>query len=380
MRRILSLLVFVLLGAILLLNACKKDPVEPSPIPTPTPAPTPVPTPTPTPTPTGVSVDLTTVPYAKLSEYRFFTGALKDQNPAEGVIPYKPASTLFTDYALKKRFLWLPNGTKASYVADNKIIDMPVGAALIKTFYYDNVSPGGTTRIIETRIMIRKSTGWIFAEYVWNEDQTEATLQMNGSYTPISWLQNGTTPKSTNYRIPSDTECLTCHKSNSNPIPIGIQPQNLNNDYSYSSGTANQLQHWISIGILENNLPSSIVSTIDYHDVSQPLKTRLRSYLDINCAHCHRENSHCDYRPLRLAFSETVLPVNMGQCVTPDEDIDPMLIQIIMPGNYNKSVMHFRLSSTDESTRMPLLGRSLVDEDGLQLLKDYILSIDDCND
>jgi len=381
MRRIYSLFFFLFIGAVLLFNACKKDPIEPLPAAdtAQNPVPTPTPNPLPTPVPTGVSVDLTTVPYTKLSEYRFFTGALKDQIPADNVFPYKPASSLFTDYALKKRFVWLPSGTKATYLADNKILDLPVGAALIKTFYYDNTEPSNTTRIIETRIMIRKSTGWIFAEYVWNNEQTDATLQMNGSYTPVAWSQNGTST-SVNYRIPSETECLTCHKSNSNPIPIGIQPQNLNNDYPFASGNANQLQYWISKGILENNLPSTIVSTIDYHDESQPLKKRLRSYLDINCAHCHRENSHCDYRPLRLAFSETLLSANMGLCVTPDENIDPMLIQIIVPGNIAKSVMHFRLNSIDENTRMPLLGRSVVDEVGVQLLRDYILSIDDCND
>jgi uncharacterized repeat protein (TIGR03806 family) len=365
----------------LLFNACKKEPVEPVPAttPTPTPAPAPTPVPTPTPTPTGVSVDLSKVPYAKLSEYRFFSGALKDQIPVDEVIPYKPASSLFTDYALKKRFVWLPPGAKGDYVADNEIINLPVGAALIKTFYYNNIEPTGVTKIIETRIMIRKSTGWIFAEYVWNEDQTDASLQMNGSYTSIAWSQDGNS-KSTNYRIPSETECLTCHKTNNTAVPIGIKPQNLNTNYTFNSGNVNQLQHWVSKGILENNLPSSIQSTVDYHDVNQPLKTRLRSYLDINCSHCHKENSHCDYRPLRLAFSETLLSINMGLCVTPDENIDPLLIQIIMPGNIAKSAMYYRLNSSDESNRMPLLGRTLVDEEAVQLLKDYILSIDDCND
>ena len=76
---------------------------------------------------------------------------------------------------------------------------------------------------------------------------------------------------------------------------------------------------------------------------------------------------------------ETALSANMGVCIPPDENIDPSLVSIIVPGNINKSVMHFRLNSTDESKRMPLLGRTLVDEEGVQLLKDYILSIDDCN-
>jgi uncharacterized repeat protein (TIGR03806 family) len=377
MRRIFSVFFILIVGTILIFNACKKEPVEPEP--EPTPLPVPVPTPAPNIIPTGVSVDLSKVPYQKLSDYRFFKRALKDHIPEEGVIPYKPASSLFTDYALKKRFVWMPPGTKANYIADNEILDLPVGTALIKTFYYDNVEPSMTTKIIETRIMIRKSTGWIFAEYVWNNEQTDATLQMTGSYLPIAWSQNGTS-KSTSYRIPSETECLTCHKTNNNPIPIGIKPQNLNTNYPFTSGNSNQLQYWVSKGILDNNLPSSIQSTIDYHDATQPLKTRLRSYLDINCGHCHRDNSHCDYRPLRLAFSETLQSINMGLCVTPEENLDPTLIQIIVPGNVTKSMMHFRLNSTDESNRMPLLGRTLVDEEGVQLLRDYILSIDDCND
>lgn len=354
---------FVFTSAILLFSGCKKkEDIQPIP----------------TPAPTGVSVDLTKVPYQKLSEYRFFEGDLKDQNPADGVIPYQPASSLFTDYALKKRFIWMPSGVKATYNGDHDILDLPVGSALIKNFYYDNVQPSGTTRIIETRIMIRKSSGWIFAEYVWNDAQTEATLQMSGSYTDISWLQNGS-PKSTTYRIPSETECLICHKDNGMAIPIGIKPQNINWSYPYSDGTQNQLSKLVAQGYLENNLPSDIISTVDFMDDSQPLRLRLRSYLDINCAHCHRENSHCDYRPLRLAFSETGIGQNMGICVTPDEALDPSLVEIIVPGNINKSMMHFRLNSTAEANRMPLLGRTLVHDEGVQLLKDFINSISTCD-
>jgi uncharacterized repeat protein (TIGR03806 family) len=358
--------------------ACKKQPSVPSPILTPPGDTSAVPLPNPNPLPNGVNVDLTKVPYQKLSEYGFFTGTLKDQQPASSVIPYEPASSLFTDYALKKRFVWLPSRTKAQFVAVNKPLELPTGSVLIKTFYYDNVQPLNNTRVIETRLMIKKAGGWVFAEYVWNDEQTEAYLQMNGSYTPISWLQNNT-PKTTTYRIPSQTECFTCHKFNNEPVPIGIKPQNLNTLYNYGNQNANQLQYWIDKRILGNNIPSGFESAVDYNDLSQPLKTRLRSYLDINCGHCHQENSHCDYRPLRLAFSETSLSANMGVCITPDENINASLLKIIVPGNFTKSVMHFRLNSTDESTRMPLLGRTIVHEEGLQLLKDYIMSITNCD-
>lgn len=65
-----------------------------------------------------VVADLTQVPYPKLSDYNFFEGALKNLKPSFGVIPYKPVTELFSDYALKKRFVWMPNGNKATYVND----------------------------------------------------------------------------------------------------------------------------------------------------------------------------------------------------------------------------------------------------------------------
>lgn len=322
-----------------------------------------------------VKMDLTKVPYDKLSEYNFFVGDMKNQTPASRVMFYEPASTLFTDYALKKRFIWLPDGTISNYIADDQIIDLPVGAALIKNFYYENTQPLNETRIIETRIMIRKSSGWIFAEYVWNDQQTEAYIDMSGSYTNIAWDQNGT-PKSTNYRIPSGVECKVCHKRNDNPIPIGIKPQNLN--FKLSGEDKKQLQKWVQLKILDN-APENLQSTVDYHDVSQSIDLRLRSYLDINCAHCHNEGSHCDYRPLRLAFSETSDPVNIGLCVEPDEVINSSLPYIITPSNKDRSVMHYRLMSTDQNLRMPLLGRTIVHEEGVQLLEEWINSKTTCN-
>lgn len=328
-----------------------------------------------------VIVDLTTVPYEKLSDYKFFEGEMKNQIPSKDVLPYEPASALFTDYAHKKRFVWMPKGSKATYNEDGKILDLPVGSALIKNFYYDNVQPSNTTRIIETRIMIKKETGWIFAEYVWNEEQTEAILNMNGSNTSVEWMENGSLKSVPSYRIPSEQQCLTCHKSNELAVPIGIKPQNLNFDYAYTTGTKNQLQKWIQQGYLENNLPSNIVSTVDYKDTSKPLELRVRSYLDINCAHCHQNNSHCDYRPMRFAFSETTDLVNMGVCVDTQDmaDFPSALSKIVNPGNINRSMMYYRLNTENESYRMPLLGRSIIHQEGIELIQEWINSLEPCN-
>lgn len=350
-----------------------------------------------------VSVNLTQVPYPKLSDYHFFEGnadqntpftaVMKDLNPSLDVLPYEPASVLFSDYAHKKRFVWMPKGTKATYDGDGKTLQFPVGAVLIKTFYYDDVQgfAAGTRRIIETRIMIKKATGWIFADYVWNAAQTEALLDNSGSFTQVNWLENGV-PKTANYRIPSEEQCIVCHKKREivNGVeitaytPIGTKPQNLNFNRTYGTQSKNQLMKWIEQGYLENNftLPTAANSTIDYSDTSKPLELRVRSYFDINCAHCHANDRHCDYRPMRFAFSETANnPANMGVCVeTQDmQDFDPALSKIVNPGNINRSMLYHRINTTDEAYRMPLHGRTVIHTEGVQMIEQWINSLQPCN-
>lgn len=365
MARFSLYLILIISSISFLLNACKK--VEPQD----------VIVPTPTPTDTGINVPLTGSPHSKLSDYKIFAGALKEQQVVAGVYAYEPISSLFTDYALKKRFIWMPQGSKASYEGDGNNLNFPVGTILVKTFYYDHIQPGDMTKILETRIMIRQQGGWIFAEYVWNDAQTEAYLDMNGSFKSISWSQNGTS-MSTNYRIPSMAECMVCHKLNDQPIPIGVKPQSLNKSYEYPDGAMNQLQKMVEMGFLDASIPGSITSVVDYMDESQSLDLRLRSYLDINCAHCHSVNKHCDYRPIRLAFSETTDKQNMGLCVEPGEILDPSINYILSPSNIERSMMHFRLSSNNEAVRMPLLGKSLVHQEGVDLLEAWINSIQNC--
>ena len=326
-----------------------------------------------------VIVDLTQVPYANLSDYKFFEGEMKNQVPSIGVLPYKPLSELFTDYALKKRFVWMPEGVKASYTADGEVLNFPTGAVLIKSFYYNNVQPGNGTRIIETRLMIKKETGWIFAEYVWNDQQTEATLQMDGSFTAVSWIDTNGIAQNANYRIPSEVECLICHKTVTNPIPIGTKPQNLNSDYPFAEGTKNQLTKWIEEGYLDASIPSNIETVVDYKDTSKPLDLRARSYVDINCAHCHKSNSHCDYRSMRFAFNESSNPQNMGICVTPDENINSILTYIVAPTNTERSVMHYRMNTTSEEIRMPIVGRTMIHQEGVELIEQWINSLSPCN-
>jgi len=326
---------------------------------------------------TPVTLDLSLVPYPKLSDYNFFEGPMAQQEPAFGVLPYEPISTLFTDYAHKKRFVWMPEGRSASFVSDDVLLNFPTGAVLIKTFYYDNVLPDLTTRIIETRLLIKKEDGWLFADYIWDAEQQEAMLDVEGygANVPIEWVENGQT-NFVNYRIPSNSQCYTCHKAYQEETPIGPKPQNLNGLFDYTDGAKNQLEKWADVGYLETGFPSQINTVVDWSDETQDLETRVRSYFDINCASCHSDSGHCDYRALRMNFSGSADLANLGVCVDPDTPIPGFEnAKIIEPGNAQGSVLFFRLHTTDEEYRMPLLGRSLRHEESLEFIEQWIQNL-----
>jgi uncharacterized repeat protein (TIGR03806 family) len=322
-----------------------------------------------------VVFDITQVPYQTLSEYNFFEGDMKNLSPVYGVLPYDLISPLFSDYAHKKRFIWMPNNVSASYVNDYSILNFPIGTVLIKNFYYENVIPSNETKIIETRLQIRKEEGWVFANYKWNDEQTQASFDLAGSYVPLNFIENNQ-QRSVNYYVPSGPQCLTCHKSeNDIAQPIGVKPQNLNMSLSYTDGQANQLQKWKEVGYLSGDLPSNIQTVVKWDDVSQPLDLRVRSYLDINCAHCHEDSRHCDYRPIRFAFNKTSNFTNLGVCVEAHEIFDPSLTYIVNPGNSERSILAVRINSVEESLRMPLLARTLKHDEGVHLIEQWINSL-----
>lgn len=336
------------------------------------------------PTDNSVQMDLDALPYDNLSGYKFFIGDMKELEPNDRVLYYEPITPLFSDYAHKKRFIWMPVGTQATYSSDGQILDFPDGTVMVKVFYYDHVEPDDSRRIVETRLLYKKGGLWEFAEYVWNDEQTEAIYDPVGSYTDISFTDDNGVARDIQYRVPSmnGNECLTCHKKNSLPIPIGPKPQNLNMSMDYGNGMINQLEKWADMGYLDPSYPADIQTVVDWTDPSESVVDRVRAYIDMNCAHCHAEGSHCDYRPMRFAYSETETDENLGICVSPDEVIpgQEQLLYIIARGNTARSMLSYRINATDEAVRMPLLGRSIVHDEAVALIDSWIESLDpECN-
>jgi uncharacterized repeat protein (TIGR03806 family) len=321
---------------------------------------------------TGVFVQLKEMPYERLSTYRFFEGPMAQLRPTEGVLPYAPITPLFSDYAEKSRFVWMPRGSMATYVSADRPLEFPDGAVLIKNFYYERAQPNATRRILETRLLFKRQGQWQSAVYVWNADQTEAVLDMQGSEVPVTWEGEDGTPHSVTYRIPSGAECFTCHKQNNTLLPIGPKPQNLRWAYAYPEGAQDQLSRWQQTGYLAAGYPGAIVPIAQWDDGTEPLDRRVRAYLDMNCAHCHSAEKHCSYRPMRFAWKDTEDPVNMGLCIEPQQGLGQGLTHIVAAGDPYASVLFYRMSSTLPEERMPLMGRTLVHQEAKLLFEEWI--------
>lgn len=312
-----------------------------------------------------------------LSEFGFFDD-LPRQQPAAGVVPFRLATPLFSDGAEKFRFLYVPAGQTAKYDPVEALY-FPVGTALVKTFAFpaDYRKPDENLRLIETRVLLRHADGWQAWAYLWNEEQTDAALKIAGATVGISTIAADGSPLAFDYSVPNKNQCKACHAFNGAITPLGPKARNLNIDYPYPQGTENQLAHWIVAGILANApAPADIPGAIDWRNPSAPLDRRARTWLDVNCAHCHRAEGPASNSGLWLTFGESE-PVKYGVMKRPaaagrgagDREFD------ILPGEPDRSILTYRVGSTEPGVMMPELGRHIADPAAVQLLSDWIKSL-----
>ncbi len=318
-------------------------------------------------------------PFRNLSQYALFTGDPAAQQPAPGVIPYDINSALFSDYAEKFRFIKLPAGAKATYRSDT-VFDLPVGTVLAKTFAYphDARDPALGRRLIETRILKHDPDGWVGLPYVWNESQSEATLDVAGDTVNVSWIHTDGSARTNNYIIPNSNQCKGCHKAGENMLPIGPKARHLNRDFAYADGKENQLAHWSRLGSLDGApAPEQSPRLAVWNDPkSGTLEARARAWLEINCAHCHSPEGAARNSGLDLLASQQN-PTSFGILKPPVAAGigSGGLTYDIVPGKPAQSILAFRIESTHPGIMMPELGKRLVHTEGVALVREWIASL-----
>ena len=327
------------------------------------------------PAPPGVALEtlLAETPASKLADYRLFRDA--GAREPNGLTPYALNTPLFSDYAEKFRFLYLPPGTKAQYRADGAL-EFPVGATLVKTFAYpaDLRRPTEKVRYLETRLLIRKREGWVALAYVWNAEQTEAVLKRAGARIDVSFTDTHGQVRQVDYAVPNQNQCKECHQLDKTLTPIGPKARNLNGDFAYAEGAENQLARWTRTGLLAGApKPSAAPRTARWDDPREPLEARARAYLDANCAHCHGPRAIASNSGLFLGVEESrPAHLGIGKAPVAAGRGSGNLRVSVEPGHPDASILAYRMASTEPGVMMPELGRTLAHEEGLALVRDWI--------
>ena len=313
-------------------------------------------------------------PATTLQAYGLFEDA-RGWRPASGVTPYTLNTPLFSDYAEKRRYLYLPPGAAMTY-RDRGVMDIPVGGVLIKTFGYrpDQRDASIQARPVETRLLIHRAAGWAALTYVWNAEGTEAVLKRAGASLKVTFTDPEGVKRDIDYVVPNVNQCKQCHSVDGQLSPIGPKARNLNGPYDYGSGAENQLEHLSKTALLKQTPPAaSIARTPTWDSPSEPVDARARAYLDVNCGHCHSRAGFASNSGLFLELEETdASAIGVGKRPVAAGRASGGFEYAIAPGDPDHSIIVHRMASTEPGVMMPQLGRSVTHADGLALVRAYI--------
>ncbi len=326
----------------------------------------------------GVSAE----PPALLSQTGFFTN-LTTLAAVPAAVPYSVVTPLWSDAAAKKRWLILPNDGSHDTASEDIVFDeegswiFPTGTVLVKHFEVaTNANNPSLVKRLETRFLVCTAGGGKYGvTYRWNSAGTDANLLTTGQSENFSvTLQNGST-ESRHWDYPSRADCMQCHTAAAGQA-LGVRTSPLNGNFRYDSTgrTANQLATFNALGMFDRTLTATELANFTESraigDSTAPLEHRVRSYLDTNCAHCHRPGGTVSFFDARLGtplaaqglVNGTIQGVfNLGTNG-----------RYIKPGDTSLSAIHVRMAAVGNGTAMPPLAKNLVDQEAVALLQQYI--------
>jgi uncharacterized repeat protein (TIGR03806 family) len=304
--------------------------------------------------------------------------------PAAELVPYSLATALFSDYALKARSVRIPEG--AATWSDQDVLEFPVGTIFTKSFSFpaDFRRPTERITVLETRLLVRQPTGWEAFPFVWDAAQQEATYAPGGRVLPLSFIGVDGGTVTTQYLVPSKNQCQECHHlkldggSEQTLEPIGPKARNLNFDFPVRGLAQNQLERLGALGKLTGMPPGpQRPRAIDAFDPDAgTLEERARTYLDVNCAHCHRPEGTAGQTSQLFLNLQNASRFNLGECKRPGSagnDVGGAFD--LVPGDHSSSILWFRLQTTESGKMMPAIGRSLRHDEGAALISAWIDSL-----
>ncbi len=301
------------------------------------------------------------------------TGAFRDLQtltPVDGLIPFTVNSPLWSDGAIKTRWMAVPNDGPP-YTAAEQIAFAPVGewtfpngTVFVKNFELTVNEQTGERKRLETRLLVRNSQGAVYGvTYKWRGDNSDADLLPGGLDEEIAVKTVSGATRIQRYTYPSRADCLFCHNQQANYV-LGPKTHQLNGDFTYpSTGRSdNQLRTLSHVGLLnpaprEESL-ATYLRSVSVTNPSAPVQHRMRSWIDANCSHCHRPGGFGPGYDGR--FYTPLANQNLINTYVKFRDLDG-------------SQLHQRDNALDEF-KMPPLAKNVVHENAMKTLRQWIAS------
>ena len=291
---------------------------------------------------------------------------------AEGVLAFSPQYPLWSDGAVKHRWIYLPPGASIDATQPDAW-DFPRGTKLWKEFRHG--------RALETRFIERTADGeWRFASYVWTADGADAVLA------PAAGIREMPAPEApgARYAIPAQDDCRACHEGA--PVPVlGFSALQLSPDrdplapHAESSAAEANLRSLVDRGVLRNLSPELLANPPRIKAATPEGRAAL-GYLHGNCGHCHNDEG-----PL------AVLGMTLAQRVGSHEPAADAVLRSVVdvqsqfrgagggarvaPGHPASSVVALRMRSREPTQQMPPLGSTVVDAEAMALIARWIESL-----
>jgi uncharacterized repeat protein (TIGR03806 family) len=319
------------------------------------------------------------------------TGAFSNttnRTAANGLIQYVPNTPLWSDAAVKTRYMAVPNNGGA-VTPDEQIKftptnswTFPAGTVFVKNFdlVVNETNASVPLRRLETRLLVRDNNGGVYGvTYKWKADNSDAVLLTTGTNELIT-ITNASGVRTQTWTYPSPQDCLTCHTPWDEVLGVNSRQLNGNQTYSATGVTDNQLRTLNRLGMFYPAINEGAINGFEklsaLTNTSASLEERARSYLDANCAQCHQPANtagiHANFdarydtplaqQNITNAPAITGLGISDNACVVKSRDIW-------------RSVMYYRLNTNNTAIMMPPLARSIIDTNAVQVLTDWINSL-----
>ncbi len=305
--------------------------------------------------------------------------SVADRQVHPGLVPYQPNSQLWSDGAIKSRYIAIPDHGTITFSEGWQGWNFPDGSVLVKEFRLDLADQGEAP--IETRIMLQEQGEWVGYTYQWNAARTDAVLVESAGKDTTFLVNDPDEPsgvREQTWHYPSRAECMVCHSRAAN-FTLGLTSLQLNGEFDYrghGGRPANQLRTLEHIGMFAEALPKSpeeMDHLVDPRDESADLELRVRSYLQSNCANCHASAGGGNAL-MELTFPTPRDKMRVVDIVPQHNTLGIAEARLIAPGDPDRSVLYQRISRRGEN-QMPPLATSIVDPTATRIVRDWILQL-----